>query len=69
MDDLLTQSNNTFNSNVTIDLESNCEEGVARIMIVQIDVQNVSTVVVKFIGSSGSVLPDGEKTVISMDWH
>ena len=64
-DDLLTLSNNTFTSNVTIDLESNCDEGVARIMIVQIAVQYVSKVVVKFIGSGGSVLPDGEKTVSS----
>ena len=50
---------------MTIDLESNCDEGVARIMIVQIAVQYVSKVVVKFIGSGGSVLPDGEKTVSS----
>ena len=61
--DLLTSDNNIFTSNVTIELDTNCDEGVARIMIVEITVENVSMVVVKFLGSDGIVLPDGQENV------
>ena len=63
VEDLLSMSNNTFCSNVTIELKSNCDEGVARIMIVQIDVQGVLTVKISLLGESGNLLPNGDYTV------
>ena len=58
-DDLLSMSNNTFCSNVTIELTSKCDEGVARIMIVQIDVEGVSAVKISLLGEGGVSLPNG----------
>ena len=63
VEDLLSMSNNTFCSNVTIELKSNCDEGVARIMIVQIDVHGVSTVKISLLDQEGGLLPNGAFTV------